>query len=70
MSEAELHVIRARLQGGLINKARRGELQCSLLVGLVYTIAKPHQQLMAEAPAEVQTGEPKSTSVLRASTCT
>ncbi|MGA8271139.1 MAG: recombinase family protein, partial [Candidatus Sulfotelmatobacter sp.] len=27
MSEAELHVIRARLQGGILNKARRGELQ-------------------------------------------
>ena len=40
MSEAELHVIRARLQGGVINKARRGELQCSLPVGLVYNLAK------------------------------
>jgi DNA invertase Pin-like site-specific DNA recombinase len=36
LSEAELHVIRARLQGGIWNKARRGELQCSLPVGLVY----------------------------------
>ena len=36
MSEAELHVIRARLQGGIWNKARRGELQCPLPVGLVY----------------------------------
>jgi DNA invertase Pin-like site-specific DNA recombinase len=36
MSEAELHVIRARLQGGILNKARRGELQCPLPVGLVY----------------------------------
>jgi DNA invertase Pin-like site-specific DNA recombinase len=26
MSEAELHVLRARLRGGLLNKARRGEL--------------------------------------------
>jgi DNA invertase Pin-like site-specific DNA recombinase len=26
MSEAELHVLRARLQGGILNKARRGEL--------------------------------------------
>ena len=25
MSEAELHVLRARLQGGILNKARRGE---------------------------------------------
>jgi DNA invertase Pin-like site-specific DNA recombinase len=36
MSEAELHVIRARLQGGILNKARRGELQCPLAVGFVY----------------------------------
>src|SRR5438876_5572300 len=27
MSEAELHVIRSRLQGGILNKERRGELQ-------------------------------------------
>src|ERR1700727_745134 len=38
MSEAELHVIRARLQGGILNKARRGELQCPLPVGLVYNV--------------------------------
>ena len=36
MSEAELHVLRARLQGGLLNKARRGELRCRLPVGFVY----------------------------------
>ena len=36
MSEAELHVIRARLQGGILNKARRGELQCPLPVGFIY----------------------------------
>ena len=36
MSEAELHVIRARLQGGIMNKARRGELQCPLPVGFLY----------------------------------
>jgi len=28
MSEAELHVLRARVQGGIRNKARRGELFC------------------------------------------
>lgn len=37
LSEAELHVLRARLQGGILNKARRGELQCPLPVGLVYS---------------------------------
>jgi DNA invertase Pin-like site-specific DNA recombinase len=34
MSEAELHLIRSRLRGGLENKARRGELRLSLPVGL------------------------------------
>lgn len=34
MSEAELHLIRARLQGGLRNKASRGELELILPVGL------------------------------------
>jgi DNA invertase Pin-like site-specific DNA recombinase len=39
MSEAELHVLRARLQGGILNKARRGELAMRPPVGLVYTPA-------------------------------
>ncbi len=36
MSEAELHVIKARLRGGILNKARRGEFRCPLPTGLVY----------------------------------
>jgi DNA invertase Pin-like site-specific DNA recombinase len=36
MSEAELHLLRSRLQGGILNKARRGELQSPLPVGLIY----------------------------------
>jgi DNA invertase Pin-like site-specific DNA recombinase len=36
MSEAELHVLRARLRGGIINKARRGELEMRLPIGFVY----------------------------------
>src|SRR6059036_3342274 len=36
MSEAELHVLRARLRGGILNKARRGELRCGLPTGLIY----------------------------------
>jgi len=36
MSEAELHVLRARLQGGILNKAARGELRRGLPVGLVW----------------------------------
>jgi DNA invertase Pin-like site-specific DNA recombinase len=35
MSEAELHVLRARLLGGIRNKAARGELSRALPVGLV-----------------------------------
>jgi DNA invertase Pin-like site-specific DNA recombinase/DNA-binding transcriptional regulator YiaG len=36
LSEAELHFIRARLRGGQLSKARRGELPMMLPVGLVY----------------------------------
>src|SRR6266536_3435916 len=36
MSEAELHFIRARLRGGRLSKARRGELLMALPVGLVH----------------------------------
>ena len=50
MSEAELHMIRARLQGGMRNKARRGELKLRLPVGLVYdgqdqVVLDPDQQV-------------------------
>ena len=36
MSEAELHVLRARLNGGIRNKAARGELRRGLPVGFVW----------------------------------
>lgn len=36
MSEAELHLLKARLRGGVLSKARRGELIQPLPVGLVY----------------------------------
>jgi DNA invertase Pin-like site-specific DNA recombinase len=39
MSEAELHFIRARLRGGILSKARRGELITPLPIGLVYDAA-------------------------------
>ena len=50
MSEAELHVMRARLRGGLLNKARRGELKLPLPIGLVYdgdeqVILDPNQEV-------------------------
>jgi DNA invertase Pin-like site-specific DNA recombinase len=35
MSEAELHILRARLRGGILNKARRGELAIPLPIGYV-----------------------------------
>jgi DNA invertase Pin-like site-specific DNA recombinase len=35
MSEAELHMLKSRMRGGLLNKARRGELALRLPVGLV-----------------------------------
>ena len=38
MSEAELHVIRARLTGGMLNKVSRGELKLRLPVGFVYDL--------------------------------
>lgn len=39
MSEAELHVLRARLIGGQLAKASRGELEVKLPVGLAYDAA-------------------------------
>jgi DNA invertase Pin-like site-specific DNA recombinase len=36
MSEAELHVLRARLNGGIRNKAMRGELRRGLPIGFVW----------------------------------
>jgi len=36
MSEAELHMLRMRLRGGILNKVRRGELQTPLPIGLLH----------------------------------
>jgi len=36
MSEAELHVLKARLRGGILNKVRRGEYRCPLPMGFAY----------------------------------
>src|SRR5271170_3040799 len=38
MSEAELHVLRARLVGGQRSKAKRGELKLGLPVGFIYDL--------------------------------
>jgi DNA invertase Pin-like site-specific DNA recombinase len=50
MSEAELHVLRARLQGGIRNKAQRGELFVRPAMGFVYNaegnlVIDPDQQV-------------------------
>lgn len=51
MSEAELHFIRARLRGGQLAKARRGELEMMLPVGLVYD---PAGKVVVDPDAGVQ----------------
>ena len=51
MSEAELHIIKARLQGGILNKARRGELQSPLPVGFLYS---PTNQPVLDPDKQVQ----------------
>src|SRR3984885_14358827 len=50
MSETELHVLRARLQGGILNKARRGELMMRPPIGYAYDanarmVFDPDQQI-------------------------
>ena len=51
MSEAELHMMRARLRGGVLNAARRGELKIPLPVGLVYD---PLGQVVLDPDPQVQ----------------
>lgn len=50
MSEAELHVLRARLQGGMLNKARRGELWMRPPLGFVWD----GQRLAFDPDAQIQ----------------
>ena len=51
MSEAELHVLRARLLGGKLNKARRGELWMRPIVGFAYDAEK---RLVLDPDAQIQ----------------
>ena len=51
MSEAELHMMRSRLRGGLLAKAKRGELKVPLPVGLVYD---PLGQVVLDPDEQVQ----------------
>jgi len=49
MSEAELHILRARLDGGIRSKAARGELRRGLPVGLVWGEADGEIRLHPDA---------------------
>ena len=51
LSEAELHFLKARMRGGMINKARRGELAMRPPMGLVY---RDDGVLILDPYAEVQ----------------
>jgi DNA invertase Pin-like site-specific DNA recombinase len=51
MSEAELHVLRSRLRGGILSKARRAELRVRLPVGFVYDV---RNQVVLDPDKQVQ----------------
>jgi DNA invertase Pin-like site-specific DNA recombinase len=51
LSEAELHVLRARLRGGILNKARRGALKLPLPVGFQY---REDGQIILAADQQIQ----------------
>ena len=62
MSEAELHILKARLVGGVLNKAQRAELKVPLPVGLVYdqdqrVVLEPDQQVRQSRHVFFQTFE-------------
>lgn len=51
MSEAELHIIRSRLQGGMRAKARRGELKLRLPIGFVHDL---HNRIVLDPNSRIQ----------------
>ena len=51
MSEAELHVLRARLRGGILSKAKRGELRGPIPIGFLYD---PNDRVVLDPDAQVQ----------------
>ena len=51
MAQAELHFLHARLQGGKLNKAKKGELRFPLPVGYCYD---EHGRIVPDADAEVR----------------
>jgi DNA invertase Pin-like site-specific DNA recombinase len=64
-AQAELHIIRARLHGGKLNKASRGELRFPLPVGYVSedgkTVLDPDQEVQAAVRAVFQLFEQEGT---------
>jgi len=51
LSEAELHYLKARMRGGLLNKAKRGELMRPLSIGYIYS---DYGQIVKDPDAQVQ----------------
>ena len=51
MSEAELHVLKARLRGGILSRARRGELKQMVPVGFVHDV---QNRVIRDPDAQVQ----------------
>jgi hypothetical protein len=51
LSEAELHFLQARMRGGLLNKAKRGELKRNVPIGYVYG---EHDLIVKDPDAQVQ----------------
>src|SRR5215831_10921688 len=51
MAQAELHFLRGRLQGGKLNKAKKGELRCPLPVGFCHD---DEGRIVADPDAEVR----------------
>jgi DNA invertase Pin-like site-specific DNA recombinase len=51
MSEAELHVLKARLRGGILSRARRGELKQMVPVGFVHDV---QERVILDPDAQVQ----------------
>jgi DNA invertase Pin-like site-specific DNA recombinase len=51
LSEAELHFLKARMRGGMLNKARRGDLEMRPPVGLIY---REDSVLILDPDVEVQ----------------
>lgn len=51
MSEAELHFLQARMRGGLLNKAKRGELKRPLPIGYLYN---DNNQIVMDPDIQVQ----------------